>query len=136
MDVEDALRLRLTGAGVLAARLAEWLGAPAVFWLLRPQNSGLPAIVLTTVSRPEAEHMQGPQALQFMRVQVDSYAASVIDAQQVADLAIAALRPRAFAHGYYFRPASVLARRDMGDPGMNGGTFRVSMDLMVRFSPA
>ncbi len=136
MDIEDALRLRLIEAGPVAAMLAAYETTKAVFWVLRPQGSSLPAIVLTTVSAPMDEHMQGLQSLQFMRLQVDTYALSVIVAQQLRDAAIVALRPRYRGHDYYFRPASILGRRDISEPGTNGPIYRTSTDLRVRYSPA
>ncbi|KMS54719.1 DUF3168 domain-containing protein [Sphingobium cupriresistens] len=136
MDIEDALRLRLIEADPVAEMLADYETSKAVFWVLRPQGSAMPAIVLTTVSAPMDEHMRGLQSLQFMRLQLDTYAPSVIVAQQLRDKAIATMVPRYRDQGFYFRPASVLGRRDLSEPGVNGPIYRTSTDIRVRYSPA
>lgn len=136
MDIEDAVRLRLIEAEPVSERLADYETSKAVFWVLRAQGSAMPAIVLTWVPSQLAEHMKGLQALQFQRLQVDTYALSVIAAQQLRDAAIACLRPRFRGHGYYFRPASVYGPRDLSESTPNGPIYRTSTDLMIRFSPA
>lgn len=136
MDIEDAIRLRLLEDAPLASRLPVYLDSQTIFWGVRPQNSDLPALVLNTISRPVAEHLKGPQSLQFMRTQLDCYASDVATAQQLADLAVAALMPRAVAHGFYFRPTSILNRRDIQESTSADPIFRTWLDLMVRHSPA
>ncbi|WIA58094.1 hypothetical protein N6H05_09970 [Sphingobium sp. WTD-1] len=136
MDVEDVLRLRLVEAAPVVAKLADYENSKAVFWVLRPQGSGLPAVVLTWVSATVGETMKGLQALQFRRLQVDTYANRVISAQQLRDATIATLQPRYRNHGFYFRPASIYGSRDLSEPAANGPIYRTSTDFIIRFSPA
>lgn len=136
MDIEDAVRLRLIEDASIAAQVAVYMNSKSVFWVLRAQDSVLPAIVLTWVSADWAEHMKGLQSLRFARLQVDTYALSVVAAQQLRDAAIACLQPRWRGHGYYFRPASIFGPRDFSDAAPNGPIFRTSTDFMIRFSPA
>jgi hypothetical protein len=136
MDIEEAIRDRLVADATLAARLPAYLDSKTVFWGERPQGSAMPAIVLNTVSRPVAEHMKGAQRLQFMRTQLDTYGDDPATAQQIADIAAAVMMPRAFGEHYYFRPSSILNRRDLQEPAATGTIFRTWLDLMVRFSPA
>lgn len=137
MDIQDAIRQRLIEDAPIAAAVARYLNSEAIFWVARPQGSDLRAIVLNTISAPVAEHMKGPQRLQFMRVQADAYADDPTGAQQLADMIVSALQPRDTVGGWYFRPSSVANRRDLTETAADGTTtYRTFLDLIIRYSPA
>lgn len=77
-------------------------------WGLRLQASSLPAIRLTKVSTPRDYTMEGAQATQFHRVQVDCFGADYKTAHELGDEVIALLEPASGS----FQPSFVLSDFD------------------------
>lgn len=129
MDMEGALRARIIDAGTLAG--------DAVAWLEQPQGQALPHVTLAIVSEQREQHMKGFQDLRFTRVQADTRAATYAEAKALAEQVIAAAVPGGDFHGTNFRRASVDGPRDLGERIEGEAfTYRKSLDLLVRHSPA
>ncbi|MEG8222418.1 DUF3168 domain-containing protein [Sphingomonas sp. HH69] len=131
MDMQKALRARLLAASPVAA-----LVGSRIDWLERPQGAALPAITLQVVSGSLDQHMQGLQALQFARVQMDCWGDTYAQTKVLIDAALAAILPRATAENVYFRTASATQPRDLGEQISTKFIHRKQTDLIVRFSPA
>jgi hypothetical protein len=61
-DLTARLRADATVAGIVGTR---------IYWKIRPQNSGLPAIILGTVYGARDQHFEGPMGTQGNRIQID-----------------------------------------------------------------
>jgi hypothetical protein len=119
MDWREALRARATG-----------LAGGRVYWTERPQQSAMPAIVLTAISDDRPQHMKD-FSLAPGRVQVDTYGARAEEAWDLAESALTTLVPGAAANGHNFSRADVaLGPRDLSERIGNETIFRVSMDLI------
>lgn len=88
MAMETALRARLVADASVAA-----LVGTRVYWRIRPQGSDLPAIVLTIISDPRPQHLEGFQDLRATRVQIDCMAATFAELVALREAAIAAVVP-------------------------------------------
>lgn len=105
MDLQAALRARLIANGAIGA-----FAATRVYWGIRPQNSPLPAIVLTKVAPGQSWTHAGPDALVNPWFQADYYAADQAGVAALAAAAQAELqRTEAVeAGGWTFIPPSIL----------------------------
>lgn len=128
MVMETDLRARIRQDAVVAA-----IVGGAVDW---GNRTALPAVTLTMIGGPIGSHMQGPQRLQFARVQIDCWAETYVQAAELARAVLTASMPRATVGGTYFRQASATHPRDLGEQVSTGFIHRQQLDLTVRYSPA
>jgi len=122
--MEQALRALLTSAlpGVPATRIN---------WGEHPQTAGRPYIVLHLISTNSGHHMQGPEALERSRVQVDCYAQTFAEARSMAAAVKAALD---FHSGGSFLGIlfdGMRQTRESGDAGE--AIFRISLDFLTNW---
>jgi hypothetical protein len=99
-------------------------------WGWRPQGKPVPAITLNTVSDPRPKHMAGNQATRATVVQLDSWAATYIEARTAANAAIAALVPQ-IKDGVRFLGFFVENDTDLSEDTSDGLLARISVDLRV-----
>lgn len=78
--MEQALRALLLGT----ARLSEIVGT-RIDWGVRPQGTGLPAVVLSTPSGVPQMNLAGPSGWTRSRVRAACWGRSYLDAKLVAD---------------------------------------------------
>lgn len=109
-------------------------GVPAlrVNWGEHPQDGGRPYVVLHLISVTQGHHMQGPEAMERSRVQVDCYAPSFGGAREMASAVKSALD---FHRGGGFLGIlfdGMRSTRESGDtPG--DALYRVSLDFIVNW---
>ena len=121
--METALRTR-----VMAAVPAV---GTRVYWGIRPQNSALPAIVLTTVSDARSQHMKGFDTYQAKRVQVDCYAATYDQATELREAVIAGVVPAAVQGVTRFLRGFVNNTMGRGEDVTGGYVHRQMLDLTI-----
>lgn len=123
----------------LTARLLADSGLSAVIddhvsWGVRPQGEALPGIVLNQVTAGRRYNHSGFDGLTAPRLQVDCYASTQLQAQQVGDLVVAAIEPAATVSGVDFGEAFLEAGRDMPAVDLPGGTRAFRHMLEFRFT--
>lgn len=119
--METALRAR-----VMAAVPAV---GTRVYWGIRPQNSALPAIVLTTVSDNRSQHFKGFDDYQAKRVQVDCYATTYDQAATLREAVIEGVVPAALQGVTRFLRGFVNNTMTRGSDTTNGYVHRQMLDL-------
>ncbi len=88
-DYGEALTARLLGNAALQALVGD-----AIDWSKRPDEAGLPAVVLSTASDPRPDHFGGAQDFRQTRVQADCWSSkSGSEAARIAEAVIEAARP-------------------------------------------
>lgn len=102
-----------------------------VYWGIRPQNSALPAIVLTTVSDERSQHMAGFDTYQPKRVQVDCYATTYAQAVDLREAVIAGVVPEATQGVTRFLRAFVNNTMSRGSDTTAGFVHRQMIDLSI-----
>ncbi|QAY77922.1 DUF3168 domain-containing protein [Sphingosinicella sp. BN140058] len=136
-DMQSALRARLIAAAPVAAIVAPFAPAgatptKAVFWGLRPQGSGLPALVLTIVTGSRPQHLKGFQSLRATTVQIDAWADDFDTAKALIEVAIAAvLQPGTFAGIKFGRATDIGEPRALGEQTSTDYLHRQSVDLTI-----
>lgn len=125
-DLQAGIRSRLLANPTVAAAVGT-----RITWVERPQASGLPAIVLQTISDPRPAHLKDYDAARMTRVQMDVFASSYSSALAITRAAIAALKEPAVVAGKAFGGSFVDSQRDLAEDV--GGTLihRQSVDLLV-----
>lgn len=127
MDFQTGLRARL-----LADSTVSGLVGTRVYWMQRPQNSGLPAIVLQTISDPRPDHLKGFDGARETRVQCDCWAEGYGAALALGRSAIAALKSPQTISEKRFGNARVDAMRDLSETAAGGETIhRQSVDFLI-----
>lgn len=126
MDWHGALRARLLSAAPVTALVAQ-----RVYWIERPQASGLPAITLQTVSEVRQQHFLGFDGLDSSLVQIDSWAASYAQVQALKEAALDAIVPEQAGNGIHFARAFILSIRDLGERTETQFFHRASIDLTI-----
>lgn len=86
MSFHADLRTRLTGNGTVAG-----LVSTRIYWEIRPQNSALPAIVLTEVAGNRDQSFSGPMGTQVNRIQFDCMATTGEAARALRDAVLAVI---------------------------------------------
>ncbi len=102
-----------------------------VYWGIRPQNSALPAIVLTTVSDNRTQHMAGFDDYQAKRVQVDCYAKTYDEAVTLREAVIDGVVPEALQGVTRFLRSFVNNTMTRGEDTTNGYVHRQMLDLTI-----
>lgn len=121
--MEAALRTRVMGAVTVAGS--------RVYWTLRPQNSALPAIVLSVVSDVRTQNMDGFDGYQSKRVQIDCYATTYAEAASMREAVIAGVVPADDAGGVNFLRSFVNNTMSRGEDTAAGFVHRQMIDLTV-----
>lgn len=116
----DAMRQRAIG-----------LASGRVYWGERPQDSRLPALVLSTPSDGRPQHLKG-FSLREGRVQVDAYGRTPEEAWDLQESALNTLVPGVTSNGHNFSRADiVIGATDMHERVDNTTIFRVMSQLMI-----
>lgn len=132
MDVQGALRARLLAAVPVTALVGQ-----RVYWVQRPQESGLPAITLETATGDRPRTYEGLQATRSPRIQMNVWAVDYSSAQQIVDAAIAALAPiRTTSNGVYFDQIDFESEGDSLERLGTTDIIHKRIDLIVWHSPA
>lgn len=128
MDMQGALRARITGASTTAGT--------RVYWVDRPQTSALPAVTLQVVSDPRPQHLKGFNTFRRTLVQIDCWASTYATAAALKEAVLAAVVPQNTSNGINFDRAIVESSDDSGE--MSGGVFvhRQRIDLAVWWAAA
>lgn len=121
--METALRARVMAA-------APAVGA-RVFWGIRPQDSALPALVLTTVADNRSQHMKDFDTFWDTRVQVDCYAATYAESVALREAVIAGVVPEATEGSTRFLRSFVNDAMSRGGDTTNGYVHRQMIDLTI-----
>lgn len=85
MSFEEATRTRLVDHDQVGS-----IVGTRVYWRIRPKGSE-PAIVLTIVSDPRPQHLEGFHSLRGTRIQIECYAATYDEARKLREAAIVAI---------------------------------------------
>lgn len=105
-----------------------------VYWVLRPQGSATPCLVLNVISDLPEYVMSGADGLSQTRVQVDAYGATYAAAKTAMRAAKNRLSGATFTQsGVTFQGAFVDGERDSFEAGSNTADrfFRVSVDFIL-----
>lgn len=102
-----------------------------VYWGIRPQNSALPAIVLTTVSDERSQHMTDFDTYQAKRVQIDCYAATYEQSVDLREALIEGIVPEATQGVTRFLRGFVNNTMTRGSDTTNGYVHRQMLDLSI-----
>ena len=127
MTFYAALRARLIADGAVAA-----LAGTRVTWGTRPQDSAVPAAVLTVISDPRPRLQNGMPNLRVTRVQVDCWADTSTAAHELAEAVIGAVNDRFTQSGVRFQPGEHEGPRDLGEL-VSGSVYlhRAVIDLIL-----
>lgn len=125
--MQSALRSRLKADATVSG-----LVGTRVDWGLRPQAKTLPAITLTLVSSPRDYTMAGAQVTQFYRVQVDCWALTYKESNDLRAAVIACLEPGSGS----FQSSFVTRSQDMPERTEEGEIHRASLDFKVTYISA
>lgn len=135
MTMQEALRLRITGANTPA-------GA-RVYWVDRPQTSALPAVTLQIISDLRPQHLKGFNELRDTRVQIDCWAkttdnvsAGYLAATALKEAVLAAVVPENTSNGIRFDRAIIDGERDLGERVETQFIHRASLDLIIWWATA
>ena len=110
-----------------------------IHWLVRPQGSALPALVLQVVSETRTQHLKGFDDCFEARVQVAAQAERYSDSRALAEAAVAALIDIAEvvdpsgANVIFWRGA-VDGPRDLGTQEETRFVHRAVADLTIRYA--
>ena len=135
MNLESAVTARLKAAGAVTAITGA--GAAArIHWVVFPQGTDRPRLLLTLISQPLTEHLKGPDDMIVSRVQADSEAGTYSAAKALAAAVRAALLPvgsaGSGAGGVKFWRASSDGQRSLGEQLTEGFVHRMSEDFLLR----
>ena len=131
MDMEAALRARLTGAAAVNAIVGE-----RVYWDGRPQGSLLPDITLSVVRDDRPQHMQGFQAFRPTDIQIDVRASSFAQKKALKEAVISAVTPKNVANGVRFDRATDIRARPLNENTDTQFIYRDVIELTIWHSPA
>jgi hypothetical protein len=112
-----------------------------IHWLVRPQGSELPALVLQVVSETRTQHLKGFDDCFEARVQVAAQAERYADSRKLAEAATAALIDVAevddpSGDNIVFWRGAVDGPRDLGTQEETRFVHRAVMDLALRYGTA
>lgn len=131
MNWEQALRQRLLDETAVAA-----LVGSRVDWTRRAQDGALPAVVLTLVSDPRPQHLEGFEARRQSRVQIDCLASGAngktrAEVAALREAVIAVLAPAATVGAITFGRSTFDPVRDLGEDTESGFVHRDSFDAYI-----
>lgn len=128
MDMQGALRARITGASTTAGT--------RVYWVDRPQSAALPAVTLQTISDPRPQHLKGFDELRETRVQIDCWADTYAIAKALMEAVLTAVVPENTANGIRFDRALVDSTNDSGERTETKFIHRQTADLFFWWATA
>lgn len=128
MDMQGALRARITGAATSAGT--------RVYWVDRPQSAALPAVTLNIVTDLRPQHLKGFDETRDTRVQIDCWASTYAAATALKEAVLAAVVPLNTANGIRFDRAIIDGERDLGERTETLFIHRASVDLVVWWATA
>ena len=132
MSWKTALRERCLADATISGLIGRGPGGyPSISWTERPQRSGYPALVLTTVSDGRPRHMTGLIGYRASRVQGDCYGTTQAEAEALADAVVTLLSDGDTVDGTEFRAAIIESVRDLGFDGDTGFVHRQSFDMIL-----
>ena len=132
------MRSDLRAALLAAPDVAAMVGA-RVYPNIRPQASPLPALVLTVVSGRRDYHTRGVGTLKTRRVQVDVFASTAQDAEDLSNATEEALSGfSGVVGGTRFQGVFLDAERDGFEPAQEEGSavYRRILDFMISYRSA
>lgn len=124
MDMEAALRARLVAAATPAGS--------RVYWDDRPQNSALPAVLLTVISDLRPQTLKDFDMLEA-RVQADVFATTFAAKKALKEAVIAALAPAAESNGIQFMRATDITAVPRNERTETQFIFRDAIDFLIRW---
>lgn len=124
--MQEALRAKLIADATVTS-----LVTSRIYWVTRPQNSSMPAIVLQTISDGRPQHLKGFDDLRDTRVQVDCWGTTYAQAKAMAEAVINAAVPESAGNGIIFNRAMVDAVDDGGEVVGTAFAYRVRIDLII-----
>lgn len=110
MTFEADLRTRLIDDAIVGP-----IVETQIYWRIRPQNKPVPAIVLTIVSDPRPQHLEGFHSLRSTRVQLDCYGRTYDETRALRDNVITAIAPYAVIGKTRFDHAEIENVIDRGE---------------------
>lgn len=128
MDMEGALRARITGASTTAGT--------RVYWVDRPQLAALPAVTLQVISDPRPQHLKGFEETRRTLVQIDCWAETYAAAKALKEAVLAAVVPENSSNGIRFDRAMVDSDRTTGERAGDKFIHQHSVDLGVWWATA
>lgn len=131
MSWETALRQRLIVDPAVDALIGKKGGAVSIDWTVRVPGAPMPAIVLTTISDPRPQTLEGLQGNRQSRVQVDVLASDRAACAALREAAIAALLPGGAFYGAAFGRAMVGSVTDRSQNTDTGFVHRDQFDVLV-----
>jgi hypothetical protein len=133
MDFQTAVRTRLQAIGAVLPSYTPQGGAATkpIFWGERPQNSPLPAIVLTIINDPIPAHLKDYQEVRSTLLQMDVYAPKYNDAAAIKHAAIEILKVPAVISGKVFACSFVERQRDSIETSGTININRQSVDFSI-----
>lgn len=97
----------------------------------RNEGDPLPAIDLNVTSDDRPDHFKGAQGLRMSRVQVDVFADDLVEALEIAELAIAAVRDPATVEDVQFERAGIEGPETSGSQETSLFINRARFDALV-----
>lgn len=131
MTLAKALLARLDAASAVTA-----IAGQRTHWLVRPQGTQLPAVVLQIISGDRSQHLGGFDDMRTARVQAACLADKHSTSRDLADAVIAALVPAGEIDGCKFWRGSAEEPRDLGNATDTGFVHRAVVDLIIRYAVA
>ena len=128
MDMQGALRARITGASTSAGT--------RVYWVDRPQASALPSVTLQIITDLRPQHLKGFDETRDTRVQIDCWAATYAAATALKEAVLAAVIPINTSNGIRFDRAIIDGERDLGERTETQFIHRASVDLVIWWATA
>ena len=133
MLLGPALIARLEADAAVTAFVAD-----RIYWLVRPQGSPLPALVLQVVSETRTQHLKGFDDCFEARVQVAAQAEKYSVSRALAEAAVAALIDVAevvdpTGDDVVFWRGAVDGPRDLGSQEETRFVHRAVVDLLIRY---
>ncbi len=128
MDMQGALRARITGAATTVGT--------KVYWVDRPQTSALPAVTLQIISDLREQHLKGFQSIRGTRVQVDCWGTTYSQVTALKEAVLAAIVPENLSNGIRFHRAIIEGERDLGERVETQFIHRASVDLIIWWATA
>lgn len=130
--MEEALNARLRGAPPIAALVDQ-----RIYWIERPQGSGLPALTLQRITSGRIYTHSGASRTSNPLVQADCWGRTYAEAKALARAVIAEMEQRRTVAGLRFAPAFLEGDRDMPPEELGAvKVYRVSLDFRTWNSPA
>lgn len=128
MDLGAALFTRLRDNADVAAIVGD-----AIYWVMRPQGTPVPAIVMRHSGGFAEDTLDGDNADFFhARITVDCFGASDLQTKAIARAVKAELKPPRTVDDFQFDASDVSEPIDLGELGVPGWQYRAALDCVIR----